>query len=190
MSFIENMLDELVKEQIIEIDEYDLYYYCFDSLFSGIFFYSMILFSAVLLDKIDITIMYYIGFSFIRYTSGGYHASTQIKCFILSFIVYFCSISLISSKLVLMPPEILTGTLLCAAVLIWKFAPVDHPNKRFSAKEKIIYQKKSRIAIVVVIIIVSWSLKSGNIPFAWAIGIGAITATFSVSITYIKRLVK
>lgn len=181
MRFIDNILQTFIAENVITQEEYELYYYCFDIIFSKLIFYSVILGLALILRQVGVTIAYYSGFSAIRYTSGGYHADSPEKCFFLSIMIYLFSIGLIHIVPETIIPEILLGTFLLTFILIWRFAPVDHPNKRFSPREKICYQKKSRGAAIICILLatVLWHF---SMLYSWAIAVGCITAAFSVAV--------
>lgn len=185
MKLVEQILDLYIAEDVIKQTEYELYYYCFDTLFSELLYDILILGIAFILGQVNVTIAYYIGFSVIRYTSGGYHAESPEKCFLLSIVVYFCSLGLIHIVPVSIYPEILISTLLLAFFLIWWFAPVDHPNKRFSAREKLSYRRKSQVAIIISIVIAIVLLNSYSL-ISWAITVGVVTAAISVAIAQMK----
>jgi len=181
MKFVEDILDDCIVADMIKQDEYDLYYYCFYIFFSKIFFSSIIVLFAILSNQFPVTIAYYIGFLAIRYTSGGYHANSPKMCLLLSISVYLVCLKVIHLVPIVMYPEIMFLTLLLTISLIIRFAPVDHPNKRFSAQEKYDYQKKSRKAIMIsmLMVIVFWKIQP---LYSWAITVGCLTAAFFVTI--------
>lgn len=181
MKLVETIVRTFITNNLIKQDEYELYCYCFDIVFSKIFFIGMIFSIALLLGQVSVTVAYYVGFSAIRYTSGGYHADSPEVCFMLSIAVYLGSLGLIHIIPVATNPEVLLGMFLLAAVLILRFAPVAHPNKPFSPREKYEYQKKSRVAIISCILAAA-ILWGANPLLSWAVTVGCSTAAVSVAV--------
>lgn len=181
MKITEKVVYDFLENGLIRQEEYALYYYCFDTIFSNFFYYTILLFISILLNQVEVTIAYYVGFLAIRYTSGGYHVDSQRICFLLSIMNYVCCLGLIHMVLKVISSSILFGMLLINFFLIWKFAPVDHPNKRFSLQEEYSYRKKSKIAIgsLIIIIFVLWNLMP---LFGWAMAVGCMSATTFVMI--------
>lgn len=179
MKLVENIMHIFITNGMIKSEDYEVYYYCFDIVLSKIFYICIIISIAFLLGQVSITAAYYTGFSAIRYTSGGYHANSPKTCFLLSIAVYLGGLGLIHIVPVTANPEILSGTLLLAVLLVFLFAPVAHPNKPFSPREKDAYQKKSRIAIIgcVVLTAILWPY---NPLLSWAVTVGCSTAAGSV----------
>ena len=186
MRIIDTFLKVLIEEQIIEEKDYDLYYYCADIIFSGMLFYSFIFAIAFVTGQVDITIAYYVGFFAIRYTGGGYHASSSKKCFALSVSVYFVSMVLIYIISKTMCREVMIGVLLGWEFIVWKFAPVDHSNKKFSAQEYIYYKQKSRVFSVVISVLVFIIWKK-NFLLACAINVGALVAALSIFVVHTRK---
>ena len=179
MKITEKIVCDFIENGVIKQEEYALYYYCFDVVFSQLFFCIVLLSISLILHQVEVTIAYYIGFSVIRYTSGGYHAKSQRRCFWLSILNYMFCLGLINIIPRTMYPGFLFGTLLIDFFLIWKFAPVDHPNKRFSLQEVYCYRKRSRVAIsgIMLSIFFLWKLMP---LFSLAFVVGCMSATISV----------
>jgi len=78
-----------------------------------------------------IFMMSYIPF---RTYAGGYHASTELRCYVLSWNGYVC----------------LLMSLLAAIIVIW-LAPVEALNKPLREPERTIYRKKSRILLFILL---------------------------------------
>lgn len=180
------ILNSFIEAGILQKEEYTLYYYCLDALLSKAFFIIAILGLALFLDKVSIMIAYYFGFLLIRYTNGGYHANSPISCFILSIGIYLGALGLTDIMSIESHPEILSVTLFCVIFIVWRFAPVDHPNKRFSPEEKLAYRKKGRITVVccVILAIILWLL---NNRLGWAFIIGIAVAALSIVAAVKKR---
>lgn len=185
MKIVEIVLNDFIENNILKEEEYELYYYCFDILFSKFFFLSILLIIAFVINQVNVTMAYYVAFSVIRYTSGGYHANSPGICFALSIAIYLVCIGLINIVPIAIYPGILFGTLWLAFILILKYAPVDHPNKKFSPREKNCYQMKSRMAIVccALIALLFWD---HNCKLSWAIALGCMVSAISIAIAKMK----
>ncbi|MDR1700621.1 MAG: accessory gene regulator B family protein [Lachnoclostridium sp.] len=103
-----------------------------------------------------VTIMlFYIS---LRLSAGGYHAPNYLICFIVGISVYTAGIvigMLLADYLI--GPYILTMGLL-SVILIFRYAPCDCENRPFSSEEYIIFKRRSRIMIFVLLslIVVLW----------------------------------
>ena len=181
MILINQIVNSCIKNKLIEEDEYELYYYCFESLIFKIVFDSFILSLAIYMDCLISTIFYYIGFGCIRYTGGGYHAKTSWGCVILSIGIYLINMFLVKLFFKLGCYELLIILIFTAICLVWSFAPVDHPNRRFSKSEKIKFRKRSRW-ISGTGALISFGLWKLSPTLSWAISLGILTAAFSIAV--------
>ena len=141
---IGKLVDIFIQEQIIKASEREVYCYCFETIFSRIYFYGTILLIAFLTGNVKLTLAYYLGFLSVRFTAGGYHAHTRLRCYIMSILIYLFNLSLINFT----PEKYQAG--LCVVVyiialpLIYALAPVDHVNRPFSAEERAKLKIRSR----------------------------------------------
>lgn len=88
------------------------------------------------------SIIFFICFIPLRKYAGGYHADTQIRCYIISTMIFV--MACIFMKCV--PPDdfwLLFIQYTCLLVL-WLFAPVEHENHKLENQEKQNYKQKSR----------------------------------------------
>lgn len=177
---IELILKSFIDAGVLQEEEYDIYHYCFDILISKLLFCTIILGLALFLGQVPVTLTYYLGFSIIRYTCGGYHANSPAGCYALSTGIYLASLCLIYIVSMANYQEAFLSTLFCAVLLVWWLAPVDHPNKRFSLQEKFAYRKKGRIAIIYCVLFatVLWPI---NELLSWSFTVGIAVAALSVA---------
>ncbi|WP_053955712.1 accessory gene regulator ArgB-like protein [Inediibacterium massiliense] len=66
-------------------------------------------------------------FCSIRSVAGGYHEATYWRCFCTSFLIF--SIAVIAGVQLDISSNVRVIMLLVSMVLVWIYAPVDHPNK-------------------------------------------------------------
>ena len=78
----------------------------------------------------------------LRVFAGGYHATTPVRCGIVSavsiLICYFCI------KYVMLPPVLLHVLTLAAGLFLLRFVPVDTANKELDEKEEQAYGRTAR----------------------------------------------
>lgn len=80
---------------------------------------------------------------FLRAYSGGYHAKTPIRCYILSTLSITAALSII--KFVSINRFICLGLLIISSVIILVLSPVETKNKPLDIVERIIYRRKTLI---------------------------------------------
>lgn len=150
------ILTKWLTQKIINIalandktEKKDFFFYCINTLLEQILFAVTILLFGLLTNKITSCVLFLLPFTGFRLTSGGYHASKQWICTILS---YICAIgTLIVSPLVPTGHPVIWLTIFSVlAFIIVKTPLVDHPNKRFTETEKQILKKKNYLCISIV----------------------------------------
>lgn len=86
-----------------------------------------------------------------KYYSGGYHANTHLKCNLILFINCVAVMGIITLAVMY---RMLGNVLSClamvfAAVVIYKFAPMDNENKEIPMEKREGLKQKSVIAVLV-----------------------------------------
>lgn len=155
------LTDRLFFNQSISEEERELYVYGFYMMLSHIT-YLILAFAFGLIFGCGIeSIFFYIAFQFIRRTAGGYHASTETRCQILSAMSIFVVIVFMKiSKVYSFDFPLILLTFL-SAVVIFFLSPLDTPEKPLSKKEFKYFRKKSRVILLMIfsVIVVSYFLK-------------------------------
>ena len=90
----------------------------------------------------------------IRSSAGGYHAQTRWGCRVMS-------VSLLLANRLAYGQMILLGLLLCAVLTLWLLAPIGTENKPLDDIEHRIYQKRTRIIVLVETILAVFTLYEG-----------------------------
>lgn len=150
-----------VKQSNISDDEQELYQYGFFILFSQILYFIIALIIGILCEVILESIIFYIAFQFIRRYAGGYHASTETRCEILSSLSILACIVVIKLLKTYDFQTVLLLITILSAVCIFVFCPLDTPEKPLSDKEFKYFRKVSWIILFVIIvaIIISYVFK-------------------------------
>ena len=115
----------LVRRQVINEDDRDIYEYGFHALYNNIIDISSIVIISLWLGQIPQSILYHLSFVAIRQSAGGFHAKTHLRCFLMSTAIWLLSlwgISQTSSSAVCIT---LAGVSL---ILVWVKAPIEHEN--------------------------------------------------------------
>lgn len=149
------------KQSNISDDERELYQYGFFILLSQILYLIIAIIIGIILGLILESIIFYIAFQFIRRYAGGYHASTEARCEILSTLSLLTCIVVIRLSKAYDFQTILLIISSISAVCIFVFCPLDTPEKPLSEKEYKYFRKVSWLILFVIAtaIIVSYVFK-------------------------------
>ncbi len=161
------LTEKLLLKQRIAEDERELYIYGYFIFLSHLLYLILAVVFGLLLGCFFESIIFYIAFQFIRRTAGGYHASTEIRCEIISTLSIFASIILIKlSKIYSFEMKLLFITLV-STIAIFTICPLDTPEKPLSEKEFKYFQKKTWFILFVLssVVLVSYFLRL-NLFFA------------------------
>lgn len=139
----------LLKHNFISEDDFNIYVYSFQIILSTLISSLFILIWALISKQILNTFIFFIGFFISRKISGGYHAKTQLACFIFTQLIFISFISLVSFSNIIENKTILIIITLISSFIIWKLSPVDNENNLLSDKEKIKFQKHSRLFSII-----------------------------------------
>ena len=146
-----------VRRKIISETEKELYVYGLFMLLSHSFFFGYTIIVGLILSCALESLVFFVEFQLIRHYAGGYHASKEVYCDILS------SLSLLLSIIVIKTIEVTqTGTLLLvvtglSVVVIGLFSPLDTEEKLLLDFEKLRFRKMSWLILIAesVVIIIS-----------------------------------
>ncbi len=145
----ERLTRHLLRCNIINEEDKDIYIYGLELLVSFIFSVSIIILLGVLLNSIFETIIFLMVFILLRGFSGGFHARTYWMCSFVTFLTY--GISLLFSKLIFIHLIGYMILFVIGVIIMIIFSPIDHPNKALSQKQKKKFKSLSVIVFVVFI---------------------------------------
>lgn len=135
----------LYESGLIKKDEIDSCVYGIDIFLSSVSEVLCILCLSVILHNFFETVLFFMAFIPLRIYAGGYHAKTQLKCFMVSVIVY----GIFTVVLKILPKEcyffINIVLPLTSLITTWCFAPIVHHNKNVDKYEQKVYRKISII---------------------------------------------
>lgn len=150
-----------IKDNDTIYKEVETYEYAFFIIYSSIFYLIITLIFGGILKVFIESIIFFIAFLPIRIYAGGYHASTETRCEIISTLSIVASIGIIKiSRLYDFYTIVLTIALISASIILL-LSPLDTPEKSLTDDEKKYYRKISLVVLLVIttVIIVSYCFK-------------------------------
>lgn len=155
------VVEKLTNSTTVSDTEKELYLYGFFILISQILYFIITIIMGILLDIVSLSVVFYISFQFIRRYAGGIHASSELKCEIISTTSIFICLLCVKSNVMFdiqIPTLILT---IFASIVIFILCPLDTPEKPLTKEELRYFRKISLIvlAIMLSIIIISIVIK-------------------------------
>lgn len=135
--------DRLLANGNISEDEQELYIYGLFMMLSSLMYLILACFLGCMLGCVLESIIFYIAFQFIRRYAGGYHASTETRCEVMSTLsILACIIVIRLSKTYNFQFALLIISAV-SAVCIAILCPLDTPEKPLSEKELKYFRKIS-----------------------------------------------
>lgn len=129
---------------------FEIYVYGFELLLSSLIETGAIILIGCLLGKFLETILFLLSFSSIRFFSGGYHAKSYLRCFIVTLISYFLILFMTDTLSYLSPNYIALiafAIIIYSLILFIKICPV-----RSNGKTIFNPQKQKMLSIIVLCI--------------------------------------
>lgn len=150
-SLAEKLVKKLLSNGTIGADDEELYVYGLFILLSQLMFFVITAVFGLVLGCVLESIIFYISFQFIRKYAGGYHASTEGRCELMSTLsIFACIVVIRLSKQFDFQMALLIAAAICA-VCIFCFCPLDTPEKPLSDKEFKYFRKISLIILFVIV---------------------------------------
>lgn len=171
---LDKIMAFITHNRKIDDDEAEIVRYGLEIAVLKTIFFAATLIVSLLMNSFWQFIIFISLFSVLRSYAGGYHAKTQIRCFIQSMLLIIAAVMIINitQKItyIIVPLSVIA---LAAGAAIWRLAPVDTKNKRLDFDEKVPLRKKTRITLMVEIIIgiASFILNFKIVPCAAALSI-------------------
>jgi accessory gene regulator B len=164
-------------------EDIDIYEYGLEILIADIITFAVTFIVAAILNVVFQTVFYYIAFIGLRRCAGGYHASTRMRCFVISMSTWLIAMWIIGLSSSLVALSILFSLISCA--IIWLFAPVENHNNPLSAAQEKRMKRISRIYSTTMVgaAIVATALIPAGIPDWIAASLAYGMLFFSISLT-------
>lgn len=162
----------LIRRQVIDEENRDIYEYGFHALYNNIIDIASIIVISILLGQVMQTVLYHLSFAVIRRTAGGYHAKTHLRCFVMSTVIWLLSLWGIAET---SSQGIYIILALLSTIVVWTKSPIEHENSPMNADKYNRMKMMSRILSTIFLgVIILWCVIMGNayiwIPAALAYG--------------------
>lgn len=184
------VVGKLIDDSVVAATEQELYVYGFFILISQILYFTLTMIFGVLLGIVLESVIFYVAFQFIRRYAGGFHASSEMKCTLITTISIF--LCLLCTKIceinnIQMPILVLT---IIAAVSIFVLCPLDTPEKPLTKEEYRYFRKISWLILLLIVLMISigWHFKLEFIMYPCCMSL--ILESILLVLGKIKRLVK
>lgn len=148
MSGLSKMIaDFFVRENVIEHEEYEIYKYGSDILIENIGTTIFLICLGFIFNKEISTLIFIAVFAGIRRYSGGYHAKTKLKCYILTITNWAVVIVLQRLQQKFGFTRFGIELIICCMVfmVMFFFAPVENPGKPLFERVRIVNKRKTLI---------------------------------------------
>ncbi|MCC8042433.1 MAG: accessory gene regulator B family protein [Oscillospiraceae bacterium] len=189
--FAKSTVHFFVKRNIIESEDEEVYAYGTELLYSAVLNILLAIIISIITNTFYPTFLFMLSFVVIRQYIGGYHAETHIGCMSILgvlLIVFSQFIRFVPSEAVILISMILTAISVAFTIM---FAPVEHPNKPLSKKEKNNLRKRGIIAVIVIaILIIVLSMSEITKRCGMYITLGMFTASIAMLCQVIKYCIK
>jgi accessory gene regulator B len=141
--FATMIADSLHKNEVIEVEQKDIYAYGYEVILSSILNLSLVLVSGILLHQIPNAIIFYLVFVITRLYSGGYHANSYLKCNVIFVMVFLITIAV--SKLLYQEMSFVYLLVFLSIYIgsILEYAPIENANKKLTDEDKLKFRKIS-----------------------------------------------
>lgn len=146
------LTNTLINNNQIDESERCLYEYGFFILLSNVIYVTITLILGSVFNIIIESMAFYIAFSLIRRYAGGFHASSEMKCTLITttsiFLCLLCT-KLCETNNIQKPILVLTSI---ATVLIFALCPLDTPEKPLTKEEYKYFRKISWVILLLIML--------------------------------------
>ena len=177
-----------VKSGIIQSEEREVYDYGMQLVLSTVFSFLAVIIIAIVAQRILETAFYLIGFLPLRTMAGGYHARTHRNCFLILMATYalYLTILFVTPAGWMFP--LAAGAAALAVLLIFLLSPVADKNKPVTENETKVFQRKSRIAVMVYFALtIAVGLLLNNTIYAFSLSLGMVSVALSLVAALIRN---
>lgn len=180
--------ERLVAQGIIREEDVPIYRYGLEAMYSSLLELLSILALAALIGNFWQTVLFFAAFIPLRLYAGGYHASTRLRCFLTSLVVYAAFTIMLEIVPVawFVPLAFIGGAVsfiggAVSFLIVWLFAPVIHQNHRSGLKHQARFRRISiRICVVEVSAIIVGQILWSESALIFAVLLGLLAEALSI----------
>lgn len=170
----------LIKAEIINETEKEIYEYGFRMIFTYLFNLITAFVIGIIMGQLWECLALTLVFVPLRSYAGGYHASSEGKCYVLSAGMIVLDLFMLRY----FPVWFHTGAgillLLAAAAIIMLLAPVENKNKPLDLDEIRVYSRRTYIILIIELVIAIFCCIFSSIMAFWVIVLGILSTALSL----------
>ncbi|WP_089611184.1 accessory gene regulator ArgB-like protein [Dehalobacterium formicoaceticum] len=144
-NFLNKAIDQLVEVNIINRDDKELYFYGLEQGLIMLANVITILMIGLIFGMVWQSIVFIVAYLPLRSYAGGYHAKTQIQCYLFSIVLIFAV--LFAIKFISWTSLVCFSLAFVAGIIIFILAPLEDSNKPLDDIERAVYKKRTRIIL-------------------------------------------
>lgn len=188
---INSISNTLAANGTISKNNIDICSYGLELFITSVFEIVAILIISIIIGNFLETVVFLAGFLPIRIYSGGYHADTRIRCFIILIIVYVLFSIIIHLNIFIIYKYTGVYLSLFSVLCISLWSPLQHMNKSIQKKKQVKF-KRTSILLVSIESCIIITLIFFNIYNRYSISLflGLLTVLFSLIAGKIKEFIK
>lgn len=180
-----------VENKVIEEEKCEIFAYGLELMMITVFDILAVLILSLFLHRFLETVIYLAAFIPLRIYTGGYHADSALKCFL----IFLCSFVLFVAIISIVPAisyiYIEGSVAVVGLIAVFALAPIENGNKPLSKEEILVYRKISRcIVITQTLITVVFMLINCTSLLLLAFSLGEISVVFAMSAALIKEYIR
>ena len=135
------LTNRLLTRKVILPEDLEIYQFGLEQLFTNIIDILTLLGIGIFMKMLWHAIVFGAAFMFLRKYAGGFHTSTQIRCYYMTTFVIITTLWII--KYMPINNFIYYGLITISSIVILLLSPVESKNKELDGIEKIIYRRKT-----------------------------------------------
>ncbi len=147
--FTERVVTLLQGNGIIREEDRELYIYGLQQGFIIIWNILTTVTIGIILGQVWESILFMFAYFPLRSCAGGYHAKTPLRCYLLS--IFMAIAALISMRLPIWNSVIGLVSVIGSSVVILLLAPVEDSNKPLDAAETVVFKKRTKAVLYVLV---------------------------------------
>lgn len=171
MVFVDWLTRICLSKEIITPEEAEWFSYGIIRRLSTLFAFFILFPIGCYFSTWDTALSFLLSFFFLRKRTNGYHAKSFVGCLFFSICSMYIVFSLILPKVT---REIALFSSITSSVIIFVFAPFNHPNLRLTKSEQQISARKAKTNTVLLTILVLCTQNTSyyNISVGVSLGVG------------------
>lgn len=146
-----SIVDKLVLDDVIEDSQRSIYEMGFHQLFTILFNTICTIVIGMFFKCVDVALLLCILFMMMQRYAGSYHASTRVKCYIVSMTMIGMTLFIFQQVNISWQVQLIMVILLSLFIIL--LSPVENRNKKLDDLEKKVYHKRCIITCVVYMIL-------------------------------------